>query len=581
MRRLRSTARRYLTSEGTWAFLLPLALYLTGGAYLAFKVHVVMVDTFFRLGNAYWAMYSRDPHLAAIGFVWSPLPAVGLFPLLPFKALLPGMVENGYASNIQSSLFMAGAVFQLRAAFADLKLRRPLRLLLTALFALHPMIAYYGMNGMSEALLVFFLLLAMRRLMAWLVEPAPGSLIVAGLALAGGYLSRYEAFAAGLGTAGLVFVVSWLRSGGTGRPRRAHALTDGLIVISPLLFVFAGWAAASWLIVGTPFAQYTSVYGNTEQHRIYGRGIADETGQGSHLAYSYLLDQLHLLERFGAVLLVVALVAAIRRRDPRALAPGAVLGGSLAFSAYGFISGQTFGWLRFYILTVPLITMLAGCALAARPGSVAAADSRQPAFRAAAFRGVAVAAVCALLAAALPTAGRGLLNGHLAREENFYLTAALHPERIPEGTAGPAGQVLNRWKADRAAARYLDDLQLPPGSVLLDTAFSAGIVLYSHRPTQFVVTSDRDFDAALADPVEAHVRYLLTTPPDGYGKVEALNRTYPGIYETGAGIGWLVASAPDGGDRPVWRLYRVLPRRSDSSAGLAPLSPSSAGPPVR
>jgi hypothetical protein len=580
MRRLRSAGRR-LRSEGAWAFLLPLALYLAGGAYLAFEVHVVMVDSFFRLGNAYWAMYSRDPHLAAIGFVWSPLPAVGLFPLLPFKALLPDLVASGYASNIQSSVFMAGAVFQLRGALADLNLRRAPRLLLTALFALHPMIAYYGMNGMSEALLVFFLILAARRLMAWLDEPTPGSLVVAGLALAGGYLSRYEALAAGMGAAGMVAAVSYLRSGGTVRVRRAHALADGLIVSSPLMFVFAGWATASWLIVGTPFAQYGSVYGNSTQHEIYNAEIIEQTGQGTNLAWSYLFAQLQALERFGAVVFVVALIAAVWRRDPRVLAPGAVLGASLTFSAYGFISGQTFGWLRFYILTVPLTTMLAGCALATRPGAAVAKSSGRAPFLAAARRGVAVAVVCALLAAALPAAARGMVNGRLAREENFYLTAALHPERIVEGTAGPAGQVLNRWKADRAGARYLDELQLPPGSVLLDTAFSAGVVLYSRRPKQFVVTSDRDFDATLADPVAAHVRYLLTTPPDGYGKVEALNRTYPGIYATGAGIGRLVASAPGGGDRPVWRLYRVLPRRGGTTVGLTPLSPVSQSRPVR
>jgi hypothetical protein len=581
MRPLRSVARRWLTSEGAWAFCLPLALYLAGGAYLAFTAHVVMVDTFARLGNAYWAMYSRDPHLAAIGFVWSPLPAVGLFPLLPFKALLPGLVENGYASNIESSLFMAAAVYQVRAALGELGLRRPLRLLLTALFALHPMIAYYGMNGMSEALLVFFLVLAARSLTAWLAKPTPGSLIVAGLALAAGYLSRYEALAAGLGAAGLVAVVSYLRNDATPGPRRAHALADTLIVTSPLAFVFACWMAASWLIVGTPFAQYGSAYGNSAQHNIYATEIAEQTGQGSSLALPYLLAQLQLLEQFGVVILAVAVLAAVSRRDPRALAPLALLGASLAFSAYAFLSGQTFGWLRFYILAVPLTTLLAGCALAPRPGRMPTGRSRRPrllvstgltstARGALVVRSALVVTVCASLAAALPPAGRGLLDSRLAREEHFYLSAALHPEPAGTGPKGPFGQVLTRWTADRTAAHYLDSLHLPPGSVLLDTAFSAGIVLYSKRPRQFVITSDRDFDIAVADPATAHVHYLLTIPPDNLGQLEALNRAYPEIYDTGAGIGTLVASAPKGGARPDWRLYRVTPRRSSLVPGHVP-----------
>lgn len=573
MSRCLAVLRRWLSSEGMWAFVLPLAVYLAGGAYLAFHVHVVMVDTFFRLGNAHWAMYSRDPHLAAIGFVWSPLPAVGLLPLLLFKPLLPGLVENGYASNVQSSLFMAGAVVQLRAALAELGLRRPLRLLLTALFALHPMIVYYGMNGMSEALLVFFLIMAARRLVAWLDRPTPGALILTGLALAAGYLSRYEALAAGIGTAGLVVVMSYLRSGGPSSGRRAHALADGMIVVSPLLFVFAAWATASWLIVGTPFAQYGSAYGNSAQHAIYSSQIAAQTGQGSNLALTYLFAQLQLLEQFGPVIVAIAVVAAIWRRDPRVLAPLAVLGSALAFAAYAFVSGQTFGWLRFYILIVPLATLLAGCALGPRPTAIPVPGSRPPRFWATARRAAAVVAVCGLLAAALPTAGRGLFNGRLAREENFYLTAALSPSQSTSGTAGPAGQVLKRWNADRSAARYLDSLRLPPGSVLIDTAFSAGIVLYSKRPRQFVITSDRDFDAAVADPAGARVRYLLTIPPDDLGRLEALNRTYPSVYEDGARIGTLAASAPEGGTRPSWRLYAVAERADGTAHEPAHLSP--------
>ncbi len=69
------------------------------------------------------------------------------------------------------------------------------------------------------------------------------------------------------------------------------------------------------------------------------------------------------------------------------------------------------------------------------------------------------------------------------------------------------------FQHDRAVARYLDSLDLPDGAVLSDVAFSYAIVLTSENPKQFVVTSDLDFDQAVADPVQFRVGYVLVPSP--------------------------------------------------------------------
>src|SRR5260370_36575040 len=91
-----------------------------------------------------------------------------MLPLLPFRIVFTQLVQLGFAANIVSAVFMGGAVYLTWRILNDLAIARPWRLALTLLFALHPMIIFYGANGMSEALFLFFLILAVRFLMAWL-----------------------------------------------------------------------------------------------------------------------------------------------------------------------------------------------------------------------------------------------------------------------------------------------------------------------------------------------------------------------------------------------------------------------------
>src|SRR5690349_15003216 len=57
-------------------FALSLLLYLGAATLLVFGAHVVAADALSRVANAYYTVASRDPHLAAIGFVWNPLPSL-------------------------------------------------------------------------------------------------------------------------------------------------------------------------------------------------------------------------------------------------------------------------------------------------------------------------------------------------------------------------------------------------------------------------------------------------------------------------------------------------------------------------
>ena len=74
-----------------------------------------------------------------------------------------------------------------------------------------------------------------------------------GIAMALSYLTRYDAVAC-IAAAG---VTTYRRAPAPPRLRRA------LLVSGPGLASLVGWAVASWLITGLPFAQFSSQYGNT------------------------------------------------------------------------------------------------------------------------------------------------------------------------------------------------------------------------------------------------------------------------------------------------------------------------------
>ena len=163
-----------IRAERLVAFLVPLAGYLWVGVQLSLVYHSYIGDAVSREANAFYVFFSNDPHLAAIGFVWNPLTSISEMPLILLKGFWPALTADGFAASIMSALFMAGCCYQLIRFMEDLGVGRVARWLLVACFALNPMIIYSGGNGMSEALFLFTLLAATRRLAGWLVRGAPG-----------------------------------------------------------------------------------------------------------------------------------------------------------------------------------------------------------------------------------------------------------------------------------------------------------------------------------------------------------------------------------------------------------------------
>jgi hypothetical protein len=529
---------------------LSLLAYLTIAYIVVLKDHSLIGDAWSRVANAYYVLYSRDPHLAAIGFVWNPLPSLAVIPLLPLKALWPDIVATGFVGSIVSALCMAGAVWEVHGIAADWQVRRSARLLVTLLFAFNPMILYYGANGMSEAMFILTLVVAVRYLARWAADGQTMPLVVAALALAAAYLTRYEAVVAAVGATGLVILISGWRRSGKPRARIEEGLADAALFATPFVTVLGAWALASWLIVGDPFQQFTSAYGVVSQLSVAQSAVAQITGQGTSSAYAWIGHQIFGLEPGVLVLGLLGVAASLRGRWGLTMPAVAMLGGVVAFAVFGFLTGRTLGWLRYSITAIPLACIVVLAVLA--PDHDRAARLRRSRVGVLADRAMGLTAV-ALIALAIPIGAATMLDPGQNPQyggEAFQLRPLLFANEPPSPYT-PFGQ----FDVGRQAATYLDGLHLGNGEVLVDGAMGFPIILESSNAAQFITTPDRDFQEALLDPASFHVKYFLVPEAVGYQSLDAVNRAYPGIYDTGAGVGHLVVGFSSGGNS--WRLYQL------------------------
>lgn len=515
--------RQLRLGEQGWVFLAVLVVNISAAALLLSQ-DWLFNDGQSRVANGYFTVFSRDPHLAAIGFVWNPLPSLAAIPFLLLSPIFPIFASAGLAGAMVSAICGAGAAALLWKLLWRISTPRSGRLVLTAFFAVQPLILIGSADGASESMLLLTCLLAADSLLAWVSDRDPRRLVVVGLGLALAYLTRYEAVGPAALVIAAVLVLTWLRGG---PHRRDFAANDAMLVGAPFIAVFAGWAITSKLIVGEWFATFSSVYGNSAQVAASRAEIEWATSSGMGGALGYLAAQLVATSPLVVPLLIASIALSIRRRDLRPWAPIGILGAVWAFDAFAFLSGTSFGWLRFQVAAVPL-----GAFLAAYLWSEARPAGR-PKLRAWAAAGVIIA-----LGASTSVSWLVMGDRKLAREEALMTDAAASGQR----------------EMERNIAAYIDGLSLPPGSVLSDVAYSSSIVLASRNPSEFVITPDRDFAACVADPTGHHVLYALVPMPS-QAQGDAVLRAYPGFFDDGGGVATL---AKEWKDRRgiTWKLFR-------------------------
>src|SRR5690606_20526499 len=125
-------------------------------------------------------LYSQDPHLGAIGFIWTPFPSLVEMIFLLVYPIYPPIASSGLAAILMSSMFTGlTAVLLIRAGDYH-GISRWISGGVCALFIFNPFMFLFGMNGLSDAPFIFFTMYAMVQFTYWIKEQSISSLVKIG-----------------------------------------------------------------------------------------------------------------------------------------------------------------------------------------------------------------------------------------------------------------------------------------------------------------------------------------------------------------------------------------------------------------
>ncbi|QYK64335.1 glycosyltransferase family 39 protein [Paenibacillus sp. S25] len=513
-------------------FVFILALELSAGIYFSYVLGYMHTDALSRVANAFYVLYSRDPHLGAIGFIWNPLPSLLEMVILLLYPIFPALATYGLAAVILSATFAALTAMLLYRAGIRTGLSSGMSILLALLYALNPFILLFGANGLSDSLYIYFIMMTVIEFALWLKDRMTASLIVSGLALAMAFWTRYEAVPLGVAMAGGVVLAIMFLHRNMGRRELAlreklHKVeATWLLLLLPVVFSGLLWIFFNYLIMGNAFYFLNSEYSNTAQS-------------------AELLNDDKFVEIFSNPLVALKFIASktlwysvplfailfIRLLSGRLFRWGTLIILLLFLSVPGLqfllmMKQSSYGWFRYFMYVFPIT-------VAWLPYELSQLQGR---WRRAAFG---LVSVSLLLTAGLLS--YALTRPDIAPDENSFLTRTGNVNYV-------------RQESDRKIAVWLDE-HLPKSTIMTDSASAYTMIVYSEYPKRFLITSDYSFNKALSYPQDSHVDYILVPKIMSGMPLSKINMVYPNLYEKGAP--WVQLEREFNGE---WRLYKVLPK---------------------
>lgn len=501
-------------------------------------------DAFYRSVSALFVLHGADPKLANIGFVWMPLPTLLNLPWAALTPVWPDIVSSGVASAMTSAVCGGATAALLLVTAKRLGLPRSLGWGFALIVSANPMLFLYAGTGMAEGVAAPFLIGAVCFLTLFWRSGERWWVAAAGVALGLGTASMYEAvpYGAALFAAlvGGVFLSSEARpSAPQGRPRAVEGL--GLLLLVPSLFVGVGWVVANAVIMGQPLYFLSGAYG-------YASYNAKAAAEGGVVGAGDLLGVLGLVaERIWPALIPLAALLVVRVADRRVWRIETVslvvigLSVTLLLVAPMAYLGSRMEFLRYYV--TPLYA-------AAGWGLYEIAISKR--------RRRAIGLVIAGWLVAAPACLWAMFNPALGTQERPELKALVEGrDALAMGYGDP---VITRARL----ARYLDAKVLSKDRRVLLDSYQGAALAAQIRPSHarlLVMTFDRRFRAALADPDGQRISYVLVPDPEDWPQ-DVLNRTRPRLW-VGQEPGFELAKAFDPGPEfrlpESWRLYAVRP----------------------
>lgn len=529
-----------LPHENLVLFIGGLVIYTLAAYYITITLGLYFNDTVSRSALGFFVTSGRDPHLAAVGFLWTPLLSLLQIPFFPILKIWNEPVLGGIMITVVCG---AATLPVLNSIGRNLGIHRFVRLPVIILYGLHPTILLYTAIGLSEVPFFFCLALISYALFEIVrfnnVKLAP---VLLGVSLAGAFWIRYEAVPLMVGVAIAILLTVLIGNNSSWRAFRHKLEGFWATLLFPIVYSGIVWVFFNWLITGNPlfFVNGSGDYRNSGAGgsvQITNSNVTDEAYHNLPHAIEYGLGLVSYQFVFFVGLILFAFGVSLWKRS---LLPAIPLLLPLSiFSFHVFLSyvGDSFGWYRFYTYALPVSVAIFFWVLSFLPKTRL-------------WQSAVPFIMLVSLALSFYTTITAMSSPIIGREENNFV------EAIRTGGTAPQPE-YRTFAASREVADYISQHQAQiKGPILLDTTQGFAIVLFAKDPKQFIITQDRDFQKFLSDPVGKGVRWLIVpnlpaTDPRLSG--ELILRQYPQLATNG--VAW-AKIAKDFGE---WKLFEVTP----------------------
>jgi hypothetical protein len=457
-------------------------------------------------------------------------------PIVAFAPLWKPLVSKGIASCIITALFQALSVGYLLYTFMRFKIPKAASLFVTLIYACHPYIFYYGANGMSEDIFMFFLIYCVCNLTLWLRDGTAGYISKMAFGLAGGFLVRYETipFAAGLGICVILNIlcnqeqkIFW-NAAGKKKERYFYVEATLAMLYTPAIYAGIVWIMICWAITGNPLYFFNSSYSNSAQSTMAAK-VTSIMGLAKYVGFRAM--------PFLTFFLAVVLIRIIRRRLLRSdfFCLLILVMSLLGFHTFMYWHGSSFGWLRFFCYSLPICAAWMPYEMSVyekeegrlRPLRTHYSNGRHyasPRLFSSGSRSLMAVLPISLLVSAL------LLNNVMEGRSVADYDGSTH---------GQENEIVD----------YINDY-LPDKMILTDVFTTYYIAVNVDHFDNLVVSSSLNFKKCVANPVDNGVEYLLVPDPHKVN-FDAVDTAYPDLYAHGAD--WCVEEKNFGD----FKLFRV------------------------
>lgn len=518
--------------EARIVFILSFSLNLVLAYLLSFVWHIGNSDALARTANAFYVLYSREPHLAAVGFVWPPLPSLLQLPLLPITKELGWVTFSG---NIISALFGAGCLVIMTKLLAKLKFPALVRWVLVGLLQFHPYTWYLFSAGMAEPIFLFFVLTTLSGMMD--LPRTMRSWVIVGLSLCAAVYVRYEALAMVVGVALAVIVHLWKQS------TDWKEKTEGWLIsiLLPAVYGVIIWVFINWSLMGDPLYFLRSVFSASN---------APDVAKVAGLTHPYYLAWGNLVEAIKVgvmrsfqqcpaypVMTALALVSIIWHRNRKGFGLFIVMVSITSFTILQVYMGSLANWMRYWFYAAPFALVMAGIIR----------ENLEHKWRLPFYL-----LLITLFIAGTPLSLQAIRDPQAGGDEQRLSALILAPEEEPNlrENDGYWAYTNDAPIIAEAVDRFSEN-----GMILVDASSGFSVIMAVENPQRLVISNDTDYFQILANPIDT-VGYMLVLDPETQGTINTINLTYPTLFENGARWATLVW---DSGEQTInhWRIYEV------------------------